>query len=67
MSSGEKLSNVVMALNNSEHSKNAFDWALKNLLKVGTHKVALLTVVEPPIQAGYYYAASAGIPIPTTC
>lgn len=51
---------VVMALNSSEHSKYAFNWAVKNLLRSGDHRVTILTVVEPPVQAGYYYAASAG-------
>lgn len=55
------VSHVVLALNGSEHSKYAFDWAVKNLLHLPTHRVTILTVVEPPIQAGYYYAASAGI------
>lgn len=49
-----------MALNSSEHSKYAFNWAVKNLLRSGDHRVTILTVVEPPVQAGYYYAASAG-------
>lgn len=51
---------VVLALNNSEHSKYAFNWVVKNLLRTSDHKLTILTVVEPPIQAGYYYAASAG-------
>lgn len=61
--SGERKVHVVLSLNSSEHSRYAFEWALKNLLHSGTHKVTLLTVVEPPIQAGYYYAASAGFPL----
>lgn len=56
----KKPVHVVLALNSSEHSKYAFQWALENFLQVNVHKVTLLTVVEPPIQAGYYYAASAG-------
>ncbi len=51
---------VVLAVNNSEHSQYAFNWAIKNFLRTNDHRVTLLTVVEPPIQAGYYYAASAG-------
>ncbi|PJF18459.1 UspA domain-containing protein [Paramicrosporidium saccamoebae] len=57
----EQKVHVVLSLNSSEHSKYAFEWALKNFLNVDTHKVTLLTVVEPPIQAGYYYAASAAM------
>lgn len=60
MSEKEQSVHVVLALNSSEHSKYAFDWAAKNFLNPALHKVTLLTVVEPPIQAGYYYAASAG-------
>lgn len=52
--------NVVLSLNNSEPSKYAFDWAMHNILRPEQHTVTILTVVEPPIQAGYYYAASAG-------
>lgn len=52
--------NVVLAVSSSEPSKYAFDWCIKNLFEPTKHKVTLLTVVEPPIQAGYYYAASAG-------
>lgn len=53
-------SHVVIAINSSEHSKYAFEWTVKNLLHVPTHRVTLLTVLEPPVQAEYYYAASAG-------
>ncbi len=60
MSEQKSLVHVVLALNASEHSKYAFEWAVKNFLNPAIHKVTLLTVVEPPIQAGYYYAASAG-------
>lgn len=55
-----KKQHLVLALNDSEHSKHAFQWALDHLVRLPDHKVTLLTVVEPPIQAGYYYAASAG-------
>lgn len=60
-SRGGDLVHVVIALNATDHSKYAFQWAIKNLLSPDTHKVTLLTVVEPPVQAGYYYAASAGM------
>jgi len=59
MSAAKKL-HVVISLNSSEPSTFAFEWALKNFLRAADHKVTILTVVEPPIQAGYYYAASAG-------
>ena len=62
MNTAPGASHVVLALNNSDHSKYAFEWAIKNLLHLPTHRVTILTVVEPPIQAGYYYAASAGKP-----
>jgi len=55
--------NVVISVNTSEPSKYAFDWVIQNFLRPDVHKVTLLTVVEPPIQAGYYYAASAGMSI----
>lgn len=53
--------NIVLSVNASEPSKYAFDWAMHNIIRPAEHKVTILTVVEPPIQAGYYYAASAGI------
>jgi nucleotide-binding universal stress UspA family protein len=56
---------VVLCLNDAEPSKYAFDWALKNLLSPEKHRVTILSVVEPPIQAGYYYAASAAMYSPT--
>jgi hypothetical protein len=52
--------NIIISVNSSEPSQYAFDWIVKNFLRPEDHKVTLLTVVEPPIQAGYYYAASAG-------
>lgn len=58
--------NVVISVNGSEPSQYAFDWIVKNFLRPEDHKVTLLTVVEPPIQAGYYYAASAGMS-PVVC
>jgi len=57
--------NVVIAVSGSEPSKYAFDWSVKNFLRPEDHKVTLLTVVEPPIQAGYYYAASAAMYSPS--
>lgn len=64
MSSSSKL-NVVMALTESPASKHALEWACKHFLNPTMHKVTLLTVVEPPIQAGYYYAASAAMYSPS--
>lgn len=60
--SSHKMLNIVISVNSSEPSQYAFDWVMKNFLRPEDHKVTLLTVVEPPIQAGYYYAASAGAP-----
>ncbi len=52
---------IVLAVNETEPSKFAFDWAIKNILEGSkNHKVTIMTVVEPPVQAGYYYAASGG-------
>lgn len=52
---------IVVAVNESEPSLYAFDWMIENILKESkTHKLSILTVVEPPVQAGYYYAASGG-------
>lgn len=56
----EKLS-VVLALNQSDNSKYCLQWAMDHFLDGKLHKVTLLTVVEPPVQAGYYYAASGAI------
>lgn len=52
---------VVIAVNNSETSKYAFKWALNNFFCPEKHKVTILTVVEPPMQAGFNYGSSAGI------
>lgn len=52
---------IVVAVNDSEPSRYAFDWLLENVLRnSSSHKLSILTVVEPPVQAGYYYAASGG-------
>ena len=52
---------IVVAVNESEPSLYAFDWMIENMLKESkNHKLSILTVVEPPVQAGYYYAASGG-------
>lgn len=57
--------NVVISLNDSEPSKYAFQWSLDNFLDPNKHKLTILTVVEPPVQAGYYYTASAAIYSPS--
>lgn len=55
---------IVVAVNESEPSLYAFDWMIENILKESkSHKISILTVVEPPVQAGYYYAASGGKPL----
>ncbi len=52
---------IVIAINDSEPSIYALDWMISNILKDSkNHKDSILTVVEPPVQAGYYYAASGG-------
>lgn len=52
---------IVIAINESSPSQYAFDWMIENILKDSkAHKLSILTVVEPPVQAGYYYAASGG-------
>lgn len=52
---------IVVAVNESEPSLYAFDWMIENILKDNkNNKLSILTVVEPPVQAGYYYAASGG-------
>lgn len=52
---------IVVAVNESEPSLYAFNWMIENMLKESkSHKISILTVVEPPVQAGYYYAASGG-------
>ena len=52
---------IVVAVNESEPSLYEFDWMIENMLKESkNHKLSILTVVEPPVQAGYYYAASGG-------
>lgn len=52
---------IVLALDRSEYSANAFDWAVKNLIRPADHEVTILTVLEPPKTSGYYFAASEGI------
>ncbi len=56
---------VVIAVNASEPSRFALEWAMRNFLRLPDHRVTLLTVVEPPVQAGYYYAASAAMYSPS--
>ena len=50
---------VVLALNESEASQYALGWAIKNVLAGGKHRATVLTVVEPPVQLGYYYTEKA--------
>ena len=54
---------VLVAVNESETSQYALSWTLEHLIpKQGSSfKLTLLTVVEPPGQAAYYYAASGPI------
>lgn len=53
---------VVIAVNNNESSKYAFNWALNNFINPDKHLITILTVVEPPLHAGFNYGSSAGIP-----
>jgi nucleotide-binding universal stress UspA family protein len=62
---GEKLK-VVLALDDSETSQYALQWAMDHLLMPDVHSLSLLTVVSPPLQVGYYFAASAPTAIPPT-
>jgi hypothetical protein len=56
---------IIIAVNDSEPSRYAFEWLMDHMLKEDKgHKLSILTVVEPPVQAGYYYAASGGISKP---
>ena len=57
----ESKLHVVIALNQADNSKFCLQWAMDHFLNPSTHKVTLFTVVEPPVQAGYYYAASGAI------
>lgn len=59
------LKKVVIAVSENESSKYAFQWALDNLIDPAKHSVTIFTVVEPPLQSGYYYAASASIYLPS--
>jgi hypothetical protein len=52
---------VVIAVNQSENSKFCLQCTIDHFLNPSAHKVTLFTVVEPPVQAGYYYAASGAI------
>lgn len=56
---------VVVAVDSGASSKHAFDWALQNFLDPSKHILTIFTVVEPPIQSGYYYAASGAIYLPS--
>lgn len=64
---------ILIAVDDSESSKHALQWLLTNFIppqssaggESGNGKqlpmITLLTVVEPPAQASYYYAASGAI------
>lgn len=58
---------LLVALNEGDQSKYAFEWLLKNIIPSANDssssidKVTLMTVVEPPVQASYYYAASGAV------
>lgn len=49
---------IVLAVTNNDSSKHAFGWALDKFVNPKQHQLTIFTVVEPPLQAGYYYASS---------
>lgn len=56
---------VVLAIDDGDSSKAAFEWSLNNFIDSSKHTLTLFTVVEPPIQTGYYYASSSAIYLPS--
>ena len=56
---------ILIAVNETESSKFAFQWTLENIVKPDQDELTIFTVVEPPIQSGYYYAASGAIYVPS--
>jgi nucleotide-binding universal stress UspA family protein len=54
---------VVIALNDSDNSRYCLEWTVEHVMvqDLKQFRVTLLTVVQPPVQAGYYYAASGAI------
>lgn len=49
---------AILAINESEFSGYARDWFVKNVLKEA-HRVTVVTVIEPPVNLGYYYSERA--------
>lgn len=65
---------ALIAVNESLPSHHAFEWCLANLIPRAAAsaspspphgpevtKVTLITIIEPPVQASYYYAASGAV------
>ncbi|RKP19028.1 adenine nucleotide alpha hydrolases-like protein [Rozella allomycis CSF55] len=55
------IETVVISISDSEHSDYAFHWAIEHFLRPNTQKVVLLTILNPPAEAGYYYTAGAAV------
>lgn len=48
-------SKIVIALSASPSSAHALQWAADNILDVAKHTVVLISVIEAPVEAGYYF------------
>ena len=54
---------IVVAIGDDKNGHHALEWALENVIKPDTH-LTILTIVEPPVQLGYYFAANAAMYTP---
>jgi hypothetical protein len=57
----QRLQKVMMAVDESECSRHALEWVLRNLAPTLAPPLLVLTV-QPPIPLGYVSAASFGAP-----
>ena len=55
------LETVVISVNDSQSSEYCFRWALEHFIRPTAHKVVLLSIISPPVEAGYYYTAGAAV------
>ncbi len=55
-------SKVVIALSASPSSAHALQWAADNILDVAKHTVVLISVIEAPVEAGYYFDSAVSMP-----
>lgn len=62
---GQKLQKVMVAVDESECSHHALEWALRNLTPVPATSLLVLTV-QPLVPLGYLSAAAFGAPLGTT-